>query len=181
MNAISLSNVFSALLTRYRREITDLDHAEDEREVDRLTTVSQETLTQLVETRPRTAAAMADKIDALIRRYEDFGVMPLAHVLQLLLDAHHLATEPGTVMAWVSQWHDLGGSLIVQPDGTKIIGLPEPLRIGDAYTDQLPANLRLYSQEEALGAAKALQAMLKLAGQRMIDGVFAFARVAKEG
>ena len=181
MNAMSLSSTFATLLTRYRRQITDLDRTEDEGEIDRLTNASQETLTQLVGTRPKHASAMADKIDALIRRYDDFGTVPMAHVRQLLLDAHHLASEPGTVLAWVNQWHDLGGSLIVQPDGTRVIGLPEPLKTSDSHTGPLPPHLQLRTEDEALGAAKALQAMLKIAGQRMIDGVFAFAHVAREG
>lgn len=181
MNAISLSNVFSSLLTRYRRQVTDLDSAEDEREIDRLTDASQDTLVTLIETRPRSAAAMADKIDAIIHRYENFGTVPMDHVRQLLLDAHHLSTDTGMVLAWVNQWHDLGGTLMVGTDRERIVGMPDPLLIGDRHTGPRPPHLQLRTQEEAVGAAKTLQAMLKLAGQRMVDGVFAFAHVAREG
>jgi hypothetical protein len=181
MNAISLSNVFSSLLTRYRRQLTDLDDAQDQGEIDRLTDESQDTLTELVGTRPRSAAALADKIDALIQRYDNFGTVPIDHVRQLLLDAHHLATDTGMVLAWVNQWHDLGGTLMIQPDGERIVFMPDPLVISDRHTGPRPAHLQLRTQEEAVGAAKTLQAMLKLAGQRMVDGVFAFAHVAREG
>lgn len=181
MNAITLSHVFSSLLTRYRRQITDLDAAQDQDTIDRLADASEETLTKLIATRPRSAVGMADKIDAIIRRYDDSGTVPIGHVRQLLLDAHHLSTDVDMVLAWVNQWHDLGGTLMIGADGERIVGLPEPLVIGDAHTGPRPAHLQLSTQEEAMGAAKTLQAMLKLAGQRMVDGVFAFARVAREG
>lgn len=181
MNAISLSNVFSSLLTRYRRQVTDLDAAEDEYEIDRLTDASQSTLVTLIETRPRSAAALADKIDAIIHSYDSFGAVPMDHVRQLLLDAHHLSTDAGMVLAWVNQWHDLGGTLMIGKDGERIVGLPEPLVISDTHAGPRPAHLQPCTQEEAVGAAKTLQAMLKLAGQRMIDAVFAFAPVAREG
>ncbi len=181
MNAISLSNAFSSLLIRYRRQVTDLDDAQDQCEIDRLTDASQDTLTDLIGTRPRSASALADKIDAIISRYDNFGTVPIDHVRQLLLDAHHLSTDTGMVLAWVNQWHDLGGTLMIGTDGERIVGLPEPLVIGETHTGPRPAHLQLCTQEEALGAAKTLQAMLKLAGQRMVDGVFAFANIAREG
>ncbi|MEE8612459.1 MAG: hypothetical protein V3V60_17265 [Sphingomonas aquatilis] len=181
MSAITLSHAFSSLLTRYRREITDLDAAQDQDEIDELADLSEETLTKLVATRPRSAAGMADKVDAIIQRYDDAGTVPIEHVRQLLLDAHHLSTDVDMVLAWVNQWHDLGGTLMIGADGERIVGLPEPLVIGDARTGPRPPHLQIRTQDEAMGAAKTLQAMLKLAGQRMVDGVFAFAHVAQEG
>jgi hypothetical protein len=180
MNAIALSSVFSSLLTRYRRQISDLDDATDQTEIDRLTAMSEDTLLELAHVRPRDASALADKIDALIRRYSDFDALPMDHARELLLDARHLSTDVGMILSWVNQWADLGGTLMIHPNGDRIVGLPEPLKIGDCHTGPLPPHLQLHSQEEALGAAKTLQAMLKLAGQRMIDGVFAFAPVARE-
>jgi hypothetical protein len=181
MNAISISNVFSTLLTRYRQQVTDLDDATDQADIDQLTDASQATLTKLVETRPSRASALADKIDALIRRYDDFGSLPMGHVRQLLLDAYHLADEPGMTLAWVDLWSDVGGNLFIDSEGHRNVGILEPPVIRNRYTSQLPANLKLASEEEARGAAKTLQALVRLAGKRAADAIFAFATVVKEG
>lgn len=181
MNAISISNVFSALLTRYRRQVTDLDAAEDQGEIDRLTNASQETLVTLCGTRPRDATALADKIDALIGRYDDFGTVPIKHVRELLADAHHLATEPGMTLAWVRLWHDLGCALQITAEGERLYWQPEPHLLTKSLADELPPHLVLRSEAEASGAAKVLLSLLRLAGKRASEGVFAFADVVREG
>jgi hypothetical protein len=177
----AIAHVFSSLLSRYRRQVSDLDAADNQDDIDQLVEASQETLTDLLGTRPHTAAGLADKIDALIERYADFGTVPMDHVRQLLLDAHHLATEPGMTLAWVHLWHDLGCTLMVRPDGSRHLALPDPLRIGNQYTSQLSPNLVLKGEDEANGAAKTLQALIRLAGERAAKGVFAFADIGREG
>lgn len=93
MNAMSLHGIFSTLLTRYRQQVTDLDAADDQDDIDRLADASQDTLIALTGTRSRNAAAMAIKIDELINRYGDFGALPMNLVRELLLDARHLASS----------------------------------------------------------------------------------------
>ena len=89
---------FAGLLARFRRQNSDLDAAEDQDDIDRLASDSQDTLFNLTATRVNDAAALGDKVDALITRYEDFGTLPMDHVRQLLLDIRGLAIEP--VSAW---------------------------------------------------------------------------------
>lgn len=175
MNAMSLHSVFSSLLTRYRQQVTDLDAADDQDDIDRLVNASQDTLTELAGTRPRSAAAMADKVQELIRRYADFGALPMDLVRELLADAYHLASEPGLTLAWVHLWSDIGGWIINQGPGHRYLGLPEPLQVTDTYTASLPVAYKLTNEDEANGAAKTLRALLHMAGLSAADHVFAFA------
>ena len=89
---------FAGLLARFRCQNSDLDAAEDQDDIDRLASDSQDTLFNLTATRVDDAAALGDKVDALITRYEDFGTLPMDHVRQLLLDIRGLEIEP--VSAW---------------------------------------------------------------------------------
>ncbi|MBW6522524.1 hypothetical protein KZ810_03355 [Sphingomonas sp. RHCKR47] len=179
MNAMSLHSVFSSLLTRYRQQVTDLDAAADQDDIDRLVNASQDTLTELAGTRPRSAAAMADKVQELIRRYDDFGALPMDLVRELLADTYHLASEPGLTLAWVHLWSDLGGWIIDQGEGHRYLGLPEPLRVTDTFTANLPAAYKPSNEAEAVGASKALRALLHLAGRHAADHVFAFSQESR--
>lgn len=181
MNAISLSTVFSTLLTRYRRQVEDLDAAADQDDIDRLTDQSQATLTQLATTRAPSNAVLADKIDALIRRYDDFDALPIGLVRELWRDAECLAIEPNVAQAWIRLWADLGCCLHIDArTGGRRCWQPDPLVLSDRYTAGLPSGLKLDSEAEAIGAAKALQALIKLGGKRTADAVFAFADVVGE-
>ena len=97
-NAAEKDFSFSALLVRFKRQSSDLDAAEDQDDIDRLADDSFDTLLDLTATRVDTPAALADKVDALIDRYDDFGTLPMDHVRQLLLDVRRLAIEP------VAEW-----------------------------------------------------------------------------
>lgn len=132
MNAMSLHSVFSTLLTRYRQQVTDLDAADDQDDIDRLVNASQDTLSELAGTRPRSAAAMADKVQELIRRYDAFGALPMDLVRELLADTYHLASESGLTLAW--------GASVERPRGLdhrpgRGARLPWPTRAvaGDRY------------------------------------------------
>ena len=172
------NSVFASVLQRYRRQVEDLDAAADQEDIDRLALSSHETLAELATVRVGTAGAMAEKIKTLLDRHADFGSVPAEQVQQLLLDAYHLASEPGMTLAWVHLWSDIGGWIIDQGGEHRYLGLPEPLQVTETYTAKLPAAFKPCNEAEAVGVSKALRALLHLAGRRAADHVFSFAQEA---
>lgn len=73
-------------------------------------------------------------------------------------------------------WSDLGGWIIDQGEGHGYLGLPEPLRVTDTFTANLPAAYKPCNEGEAVGASKVLRALLHLAGRGAADHVFAFSQ-----
>lgn len=165
---------FSALLAQYREQMAALDATEDEDEIDRLATASFDMLRRLSATRVHYAPALADKLQVVLDRFADHGVIEAEFVRDALHDAYALATEPGLALAWVHLWYDLGAWLMVDADGKRHYGQPEPLTVTNHHTGKLPPHLRLQDDAEAVGASKALRILLKLAGSRAQDAVFAF-------
>lgn len=164
---------FTAVLTRYRNQRADLQAADDEGEVDRPSDASYATLRELSATRVFDAPALADKLQAVADWHKGDLVAP-EFLHDALADAQALATEPGFALAWAHLWYDLGAWLAVNADGQRLYGQPEPLVVTDRYTGKLPPHLRLQDEAETVGASKALRIILKLAGKRAQDAVFAF-------
>lgn len=176
MTMIAISTIFSNLLTRYRRQVDDLDVAAEQDDIDRLTTASQAALVELAKVRAPNARALADKFDALIHRFDSFGALPMELVRELWRDAEALAVEPNVAQAWARLWADLGCHLHVDHGtGERRYWIPDPHVVTDRYTADLPRHLRINGEVEARGAAKALQALAMLGGKRMADAVFAYA------
>ncbi len=178
----ALPDNLPAALELFHEQCEQIEAATDQDEIDRLVRASQDTLLHLSGMTAPTAALLAAKMDAIITRHADFGTADLDFLRDARNDACHLASEPTFAKAWADQWHDLGCYLLVDPaDGSRSYLQPDPHVVTDRHAGSLPPHLRLYTEEEARGAAKALLTMLRLAGGQAVDAVFAFANTRKEG
>ncbi len=173
-NRYSGPGSFRALLSQYREQMTELDAATDKGEIDRLADASHDTLQRLSGTRVHDAPSLADKLQVVVDRHADGATVDATFIRDALADAYALATEPGLALAWVHLWYDLGAWLSVDSDARRGFGQPDPLVVTDRYTGKLPPHLQLQDEGEAVGASKALRILLKLAGKRAQDAVFAF-------